>query len=99
MIKQGAKPVLCIEDILEELPLEVVRPVSDDPGGQEDARVRGISADERRVFDLIKDGHLTYEALEAGTGLGPTMLMASLLALELRGKIVQKPGHIYALKP
>ena len=98
LIKQGAKPVLCIEDILEELPLEVVKPVVDDPKGQEDAKVRGISADERRVFDLIKDGHLTYEALEAGTGLGPTMLMASLLALELRGKIVQKPGYMYALK-
>ena len=99
LIKQGAKPVLCIEDILEELPLEVVRSARDDPQGQEEARVRGISADERRVFDLIKQGHLTYEALEAGTGLGPTMLMASLLALELRGKIVQKPGHMYALKP
>jgi DNA processing protein len=98
LIKQGAKPVLCIEDILEELPLEVLRPAADDPQAEEAARVRGISPDERRVFDLIKDGHLTYEALEAGTGLGPTMLMASLLALELRGKIVQKPGHMYALK-
>jgi DNA processing protein len=98
LIKQGAKAVVCIEDILEELPLEVIRPVSDDHPKQEEVRVRGISGDERRVFDLIKDGHETYEDLEALTGLGPTMLMASLLALELRGKIVQKPGHIYALK-
>ena len=98
LIKQGAKAVVCIEDILVELPLEVIRPVSDDHPKQEEVRVRGISGDERRVFDLIKDGHETYEDLEALTGLGPTMLMASLLALELRGKIVQKPGHIYALK-
>ena len=99
LIKQGAKPVLCIEDILEELPLEVLRPVTDDQEMQDEPRVRGISGDERRVFDLIKDGLVTYEALEARTGLGPTMLMASLLALELRGKILKMPGQVYALKP
>jgi len=36
--------------------------------------------------------------LEGRTGLGPTMLMAALLALEIRGKISQKPGRMYALR-
>jgi DNA processing protein len=98
LIKQGAKAVLSIDDILEELPIEVFKPLTVDPNGQDESKVRGIPADERRIFDLIKDGHTTYEALETATGFGPTMLMAALLGLELRGKIVQKPGHNYVLK-
>ncbi len=98
LIKQGAKAVLSVQDILDELPLEVLRPAGENSRSQEEAKVRGLSGDERMVFDLIKDGSVTYEDLEAGTGLGTTMLAAALLGLELCGKIVQKPGHIYALK-
>ena len=98
LIKQGAKPVLSIRDVLEDLPLEVLSPGKDpgDEGGE--ALVCGLGSDERTVFDLVREGPVAYEVLEGRTGLGPTMLMAALLALEIRGKISQKPGRMYALR-
>jgi DNA processing protein len=98
LIKQGAKTVLSIQDILEELPIQVIKPVKMDAEENKPAAVQVLSNDQRLVFGFIKEGHKTYEALEKVTGFGPTVLVAALLALELQGKIVQKPGKIYALK-
>ncbi|MBF0331112.1 MAG: DNA-protecting protein DprA [Candidatus Omnitrophica bacterium] len=98
LIKQGAKPVLSVQDILEELPVQVVRPVQVDAVKPRQPFVQGLSNDQRLVFSFIKEGHTTHESLEAITGFGPSVLMTALLALELLGKIVQKPGKMYALK-
>ncbi len=98
LIKQGAKPVLSIQDILEELPVQVIKPVQTITEEDKSSFVQGLSNDQRLVFGFIKEGHKTYEALERMTGFGPTVLMAALLGLELQGKIVQKPGKMYALK-
>ncbi|MFH0753601.1 MAG: DNA-processing protein DprA [Candidatus Omnitrophota bacterium] len=98
LIKQGAKPVLSIQDILEELPVEIVQAPAKDDGKTSQALVQGLSNDQRLVFGFIKEGHMTYEALECATGFGPTVLLDALLALELQEKIVQKPGKMFVLK-
>ena len=99
LIKQGAKAVLSIRDVLEDLPLEILRPkVEGEPALPDNSIIRGLGGDERTLFELIKEGLTTYEALEARTGFGTTSLMAALLALELRGKIIQKPGRSYSLR-
>ncbi|MEI8011305.1 MAG: DNA-processing protein DprA [Candidatus Omnitrophota bacterium] len=98
LIQQGAKAVLSIRDILEDLPLEILRPKGSGGETEDDkAVVRGLWGDEKVIFDFIKEGITTYEALEARTGFSTTTLLAALLALELRGKIIQKPGRIYVL--
>ena len=98
LIEQGAKTVLSVQDILEELPVQLVRSSPQTEKTSEQVCVQSLSNDQRLVFGFIKDGHLTYEALEKETGFGPTALAPALLALELLGKIVQKPGKMYVLK-
>ncbi len=98
LIRQGAKPVLSVKDILDDLPVAVTAAggMSADQAGQ--GPIGLFSAEEKSVFSLIVKGCGTYEGIEVQTGFGPTTLMPILLGLELRGKIVQKPGRLYVVK-
>lgn len=98
LIKQGAKPVLSVKDVLDDLPLAVTRPCGQGAAPAEQGLTGRFSAEERAVFGLIVNGRGTYEAIEAQTGYVPTTLMPILLGLELRGKIVQRPGRVYEVK-
>ena len=98
LIRQGAKPVLSVKDILDDLPLTLTAPVGKEADPAEQCLTGRFSAEERSVFSLIVNGCDTYEGLEAKTGFGPVTLMPILLGLELRGKVVQKPGRVYEVK-
>ncbi len=94
LIKQGAKPVLCVADILEDLPLKAQQPVGrkEAPGA---CATDALSAEEKAVLGFLGDDDTSYETLEAATGFGPATLMSALLALEISGRIVHKPGQVY----
>jgi DNA processing protein len=93
LIKQGAKVVLCIDDILEELP---VKKEAKNEKENSEAPL-DLPSDEKRLYEFIKEGNNTFEALMLRTGLDPASLFGPLLSLEIRRLIKEKPGKIYEL--
>lgn len=88
LIKQGAKLVDRVEDILAEYgwperPKPAVPPVA-------------LSAEERLVYEnLLPDAPLTLEEVIQRTELPASQAAGTLLQLELKGLILQQPGQQY----
>lgn len=93
LIKNGAKLVSKIEDITEELNLNIIYRVKKDI----DNSVRpDISAEERRILELLKIKGGDKDSITAATGLQPSKIAAALTMLEIKG-IIQQVGGIYLL--
>jgi DNA processing protein len=99
LIKQGAKVVLSVEDILEELPVKLVRPAGtgEAPAAQKHS-TEDLDTPERQVFDFIKEGVFTFEELERLSGLSPSSLMGPLVSLQIKRLIREKPGKVYEIR-
>ncbi|MBI2506404.1 MAG: DNA-protecting protein DprA [Candidatus Latescibacteria bacterium] len=100
LIKEGAKLVEGVGDVLEELgprfqqraqlALDFTVPV---PAGPE------LSPQERLVYDLLGEEPLHIDPLGAQTGLPVPELLRILLDLELEGLVVQLPGKRFVRQP
>ena len=100
LIQQGAKPALCVADVLEELGLSVTQ------GALEDGRAprpdrRSSPADlnplQRTLWEAIAAQSVHVDALVSGSGQDVGTVLTALTELELRGLVVQQPGMIFAL--
>lgn len=96
LIKEGAKLIECAADILDELrpqlePSSRVRisaaPVTETP--------IGFGKDETVVYDALSYDPCSVDAVIEQTGLSAAQVAATLLALELRGRVRQLPGQQY----
>jgi DNA processing protein len=99
LIKQGAKVALSVEDILEELPVKLVKPSS---AGEVPATLshptQELDALEGKVLELIQQGVVTLEDLEANSGLSPSSLMGPLVSLQIKRLIREMAGKVYKLR-
>lgn len=86
LIQAGAKPVLGLQDLLEEYGL---RPAS------QRRTPSTLSAAERRLLEVLSAGDDHVDALAAGSGLPPADALATLTDLELRGLVEALPGKRY----
>lgn len=88
LIREGAKLVECVEDILEELcwqwQLPVKSPVDNKAADPPEALLELMGADPIAIDRLVGLSGLTVETLSA-----------KLLALELEGKVASLPGGLY----
>jgi len=93
LIKQGAKLVDCLEDILEELPgmHEATREAGPPP------RNFGLTPREAAVYELLASSPLHIDDIISQTELTAGEVSSMLLHLELKGAVTALPGMHYAL--
>ncbi len=100
LIKQGAKLVDSIEDILEELNL---RERPEQGSAHEKAKKLlekniNLSEEEKAVLSCISGKPVHVDEIIEKSGLSSAGVMSLLLKLEMRGLIKQSPGKMFAKK-
>lgn len=93
LIKQGAQPVTCVQDILNGLPLPVLKELKNLHQSEEELRfspdqsavLKCLSVNDARHFDIIRNK----------TGFSQGHLNRLLFDLEINGVVKQQPGRLY----
>ena len=97
LIRDGAKLVETVDDIIEELgPL--AQPVCVDKAHPPLADVRALTLNthERTVYDLLDTSPQDIDTITRQAGLSPANVASTLMVLELKKLAVQTPGKQYA---
>ena len=90
LIQQGAKPVLCVDDILEEMGLAPAGKTPAPPAIDLDA----LSEMQRSLWDaLAEQRHV--DALVAAAGSDAGTVLTALTEMEMRGLVKQGPGMVF----
>jgi len=95
LIRQGAKLVENVQDVLEELqlaPQQQVNLFADALEGGDDA---GSPNDVHPLLDHMGFAHVSLDVLQARCGLDTATLQAQLLTLELDGAVGRLPGGLF----
>ena len=92
LIKNGAKLVNRIEDILEEFNIE---PICREKSNTFDNRSCEISAEERLILELLHSCGGDRDEIAAASGLQTGKAMAALTMLEVKGLIRQTGGNYH----
>jgi DNA processing protein len=106
LIKQGAKLVESVEDVMEALGYigehlqshvtAVAAKVSEKiEKPLFDVRALNLSVDEKMIYDCLTKEPLHLEQIIAGTNLTPGGINAGLISLRLKGLIKQLPGSLF----
>ncbi len=94
LIKSGAKPVTCWEDVVEELPSPLREQILSKEKQQEVPAV--VNPRERGIFDLLETDSLTHiDDLVERSDFSVSEALSILLSLELKGLITQAPGKYF----
>jgi DNA processing protein len=96
LIKQGAKLVDCVDDILEELPGFGTLPGAAGPQSPS-LRSFSLTPKEAAIYELLARSPLHIDDIIAQTELTAGEVSSMLLHLELKGAITPLPGTHYAV--
>lgn len=94
LIKDGAKLIMDIDDILEEV-YELQSKMMEKKVEKID--VSGLSPLEMKIFNLIKEGPIHCDSIAFNTGLDISTVYSVLTILELKGMIKEMTGRIFTL--
>ncbi|NLD49811.1 MAG: DNA-protecting protein DprA [Clostridiaceae bacterium] len=101
LIREGAKIVTGIEDILEEFNLsyteEKIKKFYQE-NNRDDKLLKGLEEDERKIAQCLVEGELHIDVLAKKTGFSIKSVNSILLMLELKCVVEQLPGKIFKLK-
>lgn len=107
LIKDGARLVQSVDDIMEELSLCEITPVSGDKKEALDNKIEkmtnayiynSLTDDERKVYKALSDEPIYVDEIFKKTGLEPAKASRVLLGLELKKVIRQLPGNQFVRK-
>lgn len=88
LIQQGAKLVISVDDILDDLPMMFPRQPDLPPAPP----VEGLSADQQKVLESVGSEETSLDGIIATSGLPASVVSSTLLALEIRRLVKQLPG-------
>ena len=95
LIRQGAKLVESVYDIVEEIAPQLVR--HRDGVAQPAPTLPANAADAaRKLYSLLQEDSLQVDQLIERSGLPPAQVLEILLDLELQGFLRQAPGKVYS---
>mgnify|MGYP000966271222 CR=1 FL=1 len=105
LLRQGAKPVMNVDDILEEFRHVLAPEIGSGPlrysgwsgPRRADSADLDLTPEEARVYELLQDGPLSIDELSARSGLTFGLLHAVLLSLQIKRRIHQQPGSVYTV--
>lgn len=92
LIKQGAKLVEHVEDIVEELNIAISEPSAD----VEEKPPVPLTQEERGILDELSPYPVHIDKLVRELSLSPARVSGLLLQLELKGLVTQSPGKFFA---
>lgn len=99
LIKQGAKLVTCVEDILEDLHPQLAADLKQRPAPQncpkEDTATEALTSEEQYVYRHIHDQPVPIDHLLDQCGSHVPSVSAVLLRLELKHLVKQLPGKLF----
>lgn len=100
LIKEGAKMVTSIEDILEEIGAYFSDNKKDSftKKLKDDKLLKGLDEDEVKIAECLKLEPAHIDVIAVKTGLNIKIVNSLVVMLELKGIIEQIPGKIYKLK-
>jgi len=93
LIKDGAKLVTCVDDVVSEFP--DLATLTEPSTKTQQQRETNLSPEERRVYDLIGLEPLHIDDIISRVGISPTQAAQILLMLQLQGLIEQIEGRRY----
>lgn len=94
LIKDGAKPIMDIDDIIEEI-YELQEKVKTKK--EKTVDYSGLSPLEIKVFELIKEGPIHCDSIAFTIGLDISTVYSVLTILELKGMIKELTGRTFTL--
>ena len=97
LLREGARYFTTAEDILDD------RDWLDNPrvvghNNVEFGSSVSLSAEEKSVIQILKDGDLSFEEMILRMGISPQSLMSIVTGLQIKGLLIALPGKIYSLK-
>jgi len=107
LLREGARLVECVEDVIEELAPQLGRARLQDPamlsglGGNQltddDQQAAAESEEAKSVLIYLKNADkLHVDSIIEGSGLNAQTVLKLLLELELRGLVMQHPGKLFS---
>jgi DNA processing protein len=93
LIKQGAKLVTRVEDILEELKITLRGDKSSAVQTKQD--LSGLSETEQNIYKFISDEPSHIDKIASQASVGVPQALSSLLSLELKGWVKQLSGKMF----
>jgi len=100
LIKEGAKIVTGVEDILEELEFLKINTVKNTEYKKDNKNIllNMLDADELKIADILSTESMHADMLSLKSGLGISQINYILMKMELKGVVEQLPGRIFKLK-
>jgi DNA processing protein len=95
LIRQGAKLVETVEDIIEEIAPQLSRRNGDAAPASARSLPEHSGPAARQIFALLKEASLQVDQVIEQSGLPAPQVLQVLLDLELQGFVCQTPGKIY----
>lgn len=94
LIKQGAKLVTAVEDILEELKI-TTKGKRLNSSAQTEVDISHLSEMERNIFKLISDEPYHIDKIATQASVNVPQALSALLSLELKGLVKQLSGKMF----
>lgn len=97
LIRQGAKLVESVEDIVEEIAPQLMASVGARQKNPPPSLPSNMSLEARKIFELVLGCPLQIDEVIQASGLSPAKVSEVLLELEIKGFLKQLPGKRFVV--